>query len=279
MQGHIKEAFYANLFLMMAESDRREITAREIDERREEKMLMLGPVLERLHDELLQPLVARVFRIMTRNGGLIPAAAQKASTTTACRSSSSRSSPRAQKAVGHRRHRADVAVRRPDRQRSSPRRFDRLDADGTMDAYADMTGAPASVLVDRKKAEQARQARAQAQQQQAALAGVQQLANTAKTASQIDVGGGQNAVAAMLGRGGGPKRRRPMSVPFEIPDWVIDTSPPQPPDTSGVDPHNVEDLVNRFIAGKQDVLFTGPDAYYRTRAATPSMARPASSTA
>ena len=73
-----------------------------------------------------------------------------------------------------------------------------------MDAYADMTGAPASVLVDRKKAEQARQARAQAQQQQAALAGVQQLANTAKTASQIDVGGGQNAVAAMLGRGPAP---------------------------------------------------------------------------
>jgi hypothetical protein len=71
VQGRIKEAFYANLFLMLAESDRREITAREIDERREEKMLMLGPVLERLHDELLQPLVARVFSIMTRNG-LIP---------------------------------------------------------------------------------------------------------------------------------------------------------------------------------------------------------------
>jgi len=68
VQGRIKEAFYANLFLMLAESDRREITAREIDERREEKMLMLGPVLERLHDELLQPLVTRVFNIMARNG-------------------------------------------------------------------------------------------------------------------------------------------------------------------------------------------------------------------
>ena len=44
VQGRIKEAFYANLFLMMAESDRREITAREIDEQREQKMLMLGPV-------------------------------------------------------------------------------------------------------------------------------------------------------------------------------------------------------------------------------------------
>ena len=125
-----------------------------------------------------------------------------------------------------------------------------------MDAYADMTGAPASVLVDRRKAEQARQARAQAQQQQAALAGVQQLANTAKTASQIDVGGGQNAVAAMLGRGPARPGGDRMSVPFEIPDWLIDRRRRRPPDTSDVDPHRVEDLVNRFIAGKQDALFT-----------------------
>jgi len=54
-----------------------------------------------------------------------------------------------------------------------------------------------------------------------------------------------------------------MSVPFEIPDWLIPTDDP-PPDTSAVDPHRVEDLVNRFIAGKQDALFTGPDAHYRT---------------
>ena len=46
VQGRIKEAFYANLFLMMAESDHREITAREIDERREESIsIFLGPVL------------------------------------------------------------------------------------------------------------------------------------------------------------------------------------------------------------------------------------------
>src|SRR5207248_10610807 len=73
VQGRVKEAFYANLFLMLADSDRREITAREIDERHEEKMLMLGPVLERLHDELLDPLVKRVFNIMTRNGMIPPA--------------------------------------------------------------------------------------------------------------------------------------------------------------------------------------------------------------
>jgi hypothetical protein len=54
-----------------------------------------------------------------------------------------------------------------------------------------------------------------------------------------------------------------MSVPFEIPEWLVSADPP-PPDTSGVDLHRVEDLVNRFIAAKQDALFDAPDAYYRT---------------
>ena len=54
--------------------------------------------------------------------------------------------------------------------------------------------------------------------------------------------------------------------PFEIPDWLVDNTSPAPVllDTSDVDPHRVEDLVNRFIAGKQDALFLAPDAYYRT---------------
>ena len=62
----INSAMYADLFLMLAMSDRREITAREIEERHEEKLLQLGPVLERLNDELLDPLIDRVFGIMVR---------------------------------------------------------------------------------------------------------------------------------------------------------------------------------------------------------------------
>ena len=162
---------------------------------------MLGPVLERLHDELLDPLVGRVFAIMARNG-LVPPPPRslgKGLDNNGLQVEFISILAQAQKAV------ATAGIERMwqfGAQIGSikPEALDRLDADGTMDAYADMTGAPASVLVDRKKAEQARHARAQAQAQQAALAGVQQLANTAKTASQIDVGGGQNAVAAMLGR-------------------------------------------------------------------------------
>jgi hypothetical protein len=46
-------------------------TAREIDERHEEKLLALGPVLERTNDELLDPIVDRAFALMEA-AGLIP---------------------------------------------------------------------------------------------------------------------------------------------------------------------------------------------------------------
>ena len=44
------------------------MTAREVSERNAEKMLMLGPVLDRLRSELFQPLIERVYGIMDRAG-------------------------------------------------------------------------------------------------------------------------------------------------------------------------------------------------------------------
>jgi lactam utilization protein B len=80
-----------------------------------------------------------------------------------------------------------------------PEAADRLDPDGTMEAYAEMTGVPSGVMVDRKQAEAIRQQRAKQQAQQAALQQGLALVQGAKIASEIDVGGGQNAVSAMLG--------------------------------------------------------------------------------
>lgn len=70
VEGRVKRAFYEDLFLMLANTDRRQITAREVAEKHEEKLLMLGPVLERLHTELLDPLIDRTFNILQQNGVL-----------------------------------------------------------------------------------------------------------------------------------------------------------------------------------------------------------------
>ena len=66
----MQRSFYEDLFLMLAQTDRRQITAREVAEKHEEKLLMLGPVLERLHTELLDPLIDRTFNILQQNGVL-----------------------------------------------------------------------------------------------------------------------------------------------------------------------------------------------------------------
>jgi hypothetical protein len=201
-QGRIKSAFYADLFLMLAESDRREITAREIDERHEEKMLMLGPVLERLHDELLDPLVTRVFNIMARHG-LIPPPPRLADgrglNLATMQVEFISILAQAQKAV------SAGAIERfwqfgAQIGAIKPEALDRLDADGTMDAYADITGVPGQTVVPLADARKVRDARAQAVQEQNQMAAAERIAAIGKTASDIDVGGGANAVGAMLGR-------------------------------------------------------------------------------
>ena len=72
VQRRIGRIFYEDLFLMIAQTQSKQMTAREIEERHEEKMLMLGPVLERLHNELLDPLIKRTFAIAKRAGLLPP---------------------------------------------------------------------------------------------------------------------------------------------------------------------------------------------------------------
>ena len=49
------------------------MTAAEVAERRQEKMLLLGPVLQRLKTELLDPLIERTYYILLRQGAIPPA--------------------------------------------------------------------------------------------------------------------------------------------------------------------------------------------------------------
>ncbi|MFX5302073.1 portal protein, partial [Acinetobacter baumannii] len=56
-QERVKRAFHTDLFMMLDAFDKGKMTATEVYERKSEKMLMLGPVVERQIDELLRPLV------------------------------------------------------------------------------------------------------------------------------------------------------------------------------------------------------------------------------
>jgi hypothetical protein len=158
---------------------------------------MLGPVLERLHDELLDPLVRRVFSIMRRNGQFADLPAPPALRDGQVQVEFISMLAQAQKAV------ATGAIERfwqfgGQISALKPEAADRLDPDGTMEAYADMTGLPSGVMVDRKQAMAIRQQRQQQQAKQAALQQGMALVKGAKEASQIDIGGGQNALSTIM---------------------------------------------------------------------------------
>ncbi len=72
VRRQIREGFYNDLFLMISGMDRSGVTATEIMEKQAEKLLMLGPIVERLQSELLDPLVMRCFGLLESSGLLPP---------------------------------------------------------------------------------------------------------------------------------------------------------------------------------------------------------------
>lgn len=194
----IKRGFYEDLFLMLANTDRRQITAREVAEKHEEKLLMLGPVLERLHSELLDGLVNRTFNILQRAGVLPPPPKELANTELAVEYISVLA--QAQRMVGI------TGLERTLGFAMSlvnvwPEARYKIDAMQAIDEFAGAAGISPRVVRpdDETEAMMAaeQQAMAQQQQQQQAAQGVA----TAKTASEIDTGG-ENALTDLL-RGAG----------------------------------------------------------------------------
>ena len=76
VQDMIHTIFKRDLFLLI--TDRPEMTATEVVERSQEKLIMIGPVTERQISDVLEPMLSRVFSIMTRFGMIPPPPAELA---------------------------------------------------------------------------------------------------------------------------------------------------------------------------------------------------------
>lgn len=72
VQGSVNRIFYADLFRTFSMMNR-EMTAEEVRARKTEEVQALGPVVDRLMGELLNPLVERAFAILARAKKLPPA--------------------------------------------------------------------------------------------------------------------------------------------------------------------------------------------------------------
>jgi len=190
-RARIRAGFFADLFLMLASSDRRQMTAAEVAERHEEKLLMLGPVLERLHNELLAPLVETTFDYMADAGMLPPAPPELEGQDLGIEFVSMLA--QAQKAIG---------VNAVDRflgtmnimAQSQLEVLDRIDSDELVDGYADMLGVDPDYIVPVEEAQQKRAARDKALAAKEQAAAMQVQASTAKDLAAAPVGGQQQTM-------------------------------------------------------------------------------------
>ncbi|RZN40405.1 phage tail protein [Escherichia sp. E2593] len=177
----IKNAYFVDLFMMLQNINTRSMPVEAVIEMKEEKLLMLGPVLERLNDECLNPLIDRAFSIMARKNMLPPPPEVMQGMPLKVEYISVMA--QAQKSIGISSLSQTVAFI-GQLATVKPEALDKLNADEAIDAFAEMSGVSPSVITSQEEVEQLRKARAeQAQMQQQMQMGMA-AAQGAKTLSE-----------------------------------------------------------------------------------------------
>jgi hypothetical protein len=198
-EQRIWSTFFADLFLMMLSDERQQPqTATEVNARTDEKMLQLGPVLDRIHDELLTPLINRCIRILVRRGKLPPPSKKLQGQNVKIEYISIMA--QAQKVLGTagiERFTSFVgSLSAVNKDILDLPNFDRIIRD-----YADMLGIPVDSINKDEVVQKLRQQRAQEQQQAQAAQMMTAGAQAAKTAGDVD-SANLNKVLGGLGVGG-----------------------------------------------------------------------------
>lgn len=203
IERRIQTGLFNDLFLMLEQKVNEEMTAYEVAQKIQEKLQVLGPVIESLLAESLKPKLKRIFNIMRRKGLIDPpptslqgvpldiefvsmlALAQKGAATGGIE--------RLMALVGN-----IAAV--------YPQAKDNINPDAVIREYNDLLGNPQKILFGPDEVAQNRQIEQQQAQQQQQMAQMGQMADAlgkaapaANVLSQTQVGGGQDVLSKLIG--------------------------------------------------------------------------------
>jgi hypothetical protein len=199
IRERLKLTFFNHLFQPMSQYETRSnVTAVEVQQRKAESLIMLGPVFERLDNECLRPIIERVFGIAKRAGILPPPPPELAGRDMTVNfvsmlklAQDSTDAIAIQEVLSLAGNLAGV----------DPTAMDNIDVDFALERYSELKGNDPRMIRSADALKAVRDARAKQQQGAQQAEQAQQLAMGAKTLSQADVGGGQNALQALSGGG------------------------------------------------------------------------------
>lgn len=199
VRERIKNIFFNNLFQMISQFEpKSNITATEIDARRSEQLIMLGPVLERIYDEGIKPIIERTWAIMERAGILPEAPAEIAGQPMNIEFISMLALAQAAAQTAGIERIFSIAGNLAG---VDPSTMDNIDIDYALDKYSDLLNNDPKLIRSPAALAAIRQARAKQQQAKQAQEQGLAMAQGAKTLSETQVGGGKNALQMMTGVG------------------------------------------------------------------------------
>lgn len=204
VQRRIEHGAYKDLFLMLHQMDRGQITATEIIERKAEKLIGLGPVVERLNDEMLEPMIDRTFDIMMSaldaegNPTMVPPPPPelqdvKLGVEFISIFRQAQQQEDVTRTVGYVQNLALMAQATGDLSV-----MDNLDPDAAAQILGNKGGVPATVVASEEAVAAKRQARAQAEQQMQQQAAAAQAVEAAKALGDTQLSG-DNMLGSLMG--------------------------------------------------------------------------------
>jgi len=186
VERRIDEAFYVDMFLAISQMEGIQPRNQyDLVQRNEERLLQLGPVLERMHGEFLARLVERTFDQCVQSGIINNPPPEIAGQEINVRFISNLAM--AQRAV------ATQPIERiagfvGNMAQLYPQLTDKFDADQAVDEYAKAIGGPPAIIVPDDVVQANRDQRAKLQEAQMKLAAANQAASAVKTASDAKTG-------------------------------------------------------------------------------------------
>lgn len=186
VRQRISRAFYEDLFRMISDMDKSGITARQIAEQHSEKLMMLGPVIERVGNEALATLIELTFDMMLDAGIVAEPPEELAGAPLTVEFTSILA--QAQKQAGA--SAIDRLIGTVGAMAGMmPDAIDKLDPDQIVDEYAHVLGVNPKLLRAEESLQALRQGRQQMQAQQMQAAQQAQAASTAKDLAAAQTGG------------------------------------------------------------------------------------------
>jgi hypothetical protein len=193
-ENELKEIFKNDLFIFLM-SEKTYATATEISTRNDEKLLLLAPVLERIHTELLIPIIDKSLELLM-NGGFLP---QPPDELVGMEIRPSFVGVLAQAQLQHNTQAINTTIgtAMSIAQGGYPQIFDKIDFEQAIDASSIINGVPPRIIRSDDDVAQIREQRAaqeaEMREAQEAMAGVQAIKDTSEAARNVSQAAQQGA--------------------------------------------------------------------------------------